>query len=417
MSSVRGFCRQPADAFAHDFVHHAPGIARLNNGSFGSAPQPVLEAEATHRAHWRSNPDAAYFGTGSESLDARLEVAAESVAATFNAPSGSVALVENATVATAIIANRWAKKLRARPPGDGVLLLDVCYKAVAYSLREICEPAGGRLHFAEVPFPETTTEGILRGLDEALRKTRPRFAVLDHVSSQPALVLPLKDMIALCRDHGVEEVAVDGAHGVGLLSPADVDVGSLGAEFYYTNLHKWAFAPGTATALYASDEAMATTAHVVPSWHAGSGLWRESRWPGTRDFAPFLTVPAALDYLKRWRSVDGLDAQQFNAQGWQKAASLLSAAWGVEPAVAEPALSCTGMGMVRLPRSLDLSADAPGQPSAGVRSRLRDHYSIEAAVGGFGAEGGFLRLSHSVYTTDEDIDRLRDAITELAGGA
>jgi selenocysteine lyase/cysteine desulfurase len=47
-----------------------------------------------------------------------------------------------------------------------------------------------------------------------------------------------------------------------------------------------------------------------------------------------------------------------------------------------------------------------------VRSRLRDHYGVEAAIGGF-PDGGFLRLSHAVYTSDDDIERLRDAVLEL----
>ena len=48
---------------------------------------------------------------------------------------------------------------------------------------------------ADVPFPDTTTESILKSLDGTLAATRPRFAMLDHVSSQPAIVMPLREMI------------------------------------------------------------------------------------------------------------------------------------------------------------------------------------------------------------------------------
>ena len=163
---------------------------------------------------------------------------------------------------------------------------------------------------------------------------------------------------------------------------------------------------------------MASTAHVIPSWQSGSGLRTESRWPGTRDFASFLAVPDALQYLTNWRSVDGLTAQQYNAQGFCAAVEMLQDAWDVPPAVADGhALQSASMGMVRLPKTLDLSADRPGQPSAGVRARLRDDFGVEAAVGGFGAHGGFLRLSHAVYNTDEDFTRLRDAVSALAAQA
>ena len=93
---------------------------------------------------------------------------------------------------------------------------------------------------------------------------------------------------------------------------------------------------------------------------------------------------------------------------------MLRESWGVGPAVADPdKLSTCGMGMIRLPPALDLSNDLPGQPSAGVRQTLRDEFGIEAAVGGFGEKGGFLRLSHAVHNTDEDFERLRDAVNEL----
>ena len=141
----------------------------------------------------------------------------------------------NATVATSIIARRWADALRSSTSQSrGVLLLDACYKAVAFSVRSICEPAGGQLHFSPVPFPGTTPELVLRSLDETLQRTQPRFALLDHITSQPALVLPVTEMVALCRNHGVEEIAIDAAHAVGMLAADEVDAPHIGADFYYT---------------------------------------------------------------------------------------------------------------------------------------------------------------------------------------
>ena len=96
----------------------------------------------------------------------------------------------------------------------------------------------------------------------------------------------------------------------------------------------------------------------------------------------------------------------------RRAVDDLQTTWQVEAAYDE---ACLGsMGMVRLPAGLDLSKDVPGQPVGpdSVRSRLRDRFGVEAAVGGF-PEGGFLRLSHAVYTSDDDLERLRDAVLEL----
>ena len=49
-----------------------------------------------------------------------------------------------------------------------------------------------------------------------------RYAFLDHVSSQPAVLLPAQRLTALCREYGCEEVAVDGAHSVGSVDNLDV---------------------------------------------------------------------------------------------------------------------------------------------------------------------------------------------------
>ena len=160
-------------------------------------------------------------------------------------------------------------------------------------------------------------------------------------------------------------------------------------------------------------------AHVVPSWNAGEGLLADCRWTGTRDYAAMRAAPVALDYLRTWRSADGLDARTFNARGLRVAAAGLAGAWRVGPACDE-ADCFASMGMVRLPDALDMALDAPGKPTtpASVRSRLRADFGVEAAVGGFrdgDALRGFLRLSHAVYTTDDDVARLRDAVLDLAG--
>ena len=405
----RFFRRAPASQHAEDFAHHAPGVARLNHGSFGASPVPVLEAEAAVRAAWRAQPDEAYF---SGSLEAELRGASDATAVAMGCASGSVALVENATVATAVIARRWASQLRARPSPAGrsaILLLDMCYKAVDVSVRAICGPAGGEVVHCAIPFPGTTHEAVLAALDAALAAVRPRFALLDHITSQPALLLPAAEMVRLCRDHAVEEVAIDGAHAIGQVP---LRVAELGADFYYTNLHKWAYAAGPVTALHAANgELEATTHHTVPSWFHGEGLVQESLWAGTRDYSSAVAAPHALRYLEEWRSADGLDAIEHNRRGWSAAAAALCEAWETPlPAAAE---CVAAMGMVRLPAALDLASDAPGRPSAGVRATLRERYGVEAAVGGFGREGGMVRLSHAVYNTDSDFQRLKDAIDDM----
>ena len=47
----------------------------------------------------------------------------------------------------------------------------------------------------------------------------------------------------------------------------------VGADWWFSNLHKWAFAPPTAAVLVARDASLlADTHHAVPSWAYPKGL-------------------------------------------------------------------------------------------------------------------------------------------------
>merc|ERR1712203_1298395 len=127
------------------------------------------------------------------------------------------------------------------------------------------------------------------------------------------------------------EVAIDGSHSVG---SCDFDVVDLGGDWFFSNLHKWGFAPSTVTVVHAArPELMKTTRHPIPSWTWGQGLAIESRFPGTRDFSASLAVPAAAEYLQRWRSQEGETAPEFCHRRVREAAGELAEAWGTSDAL------------------------------------------------------------------------------------
>eukprot|EP00977_Amphora_coffeiformis_P001437 scaffold291_cov168-Amphora_coffeaeformis.AAC.6 len=295
----------------NDFAHHAPGVARLNHASFGAVPKPVLDAQRAFQQEWLSQPDELYF---SGRLHDRMRQAARAGATTLTTtttsttttatttttttshplelPPEQVCLFENATVATCAVAYHWSKSIQ---PGDVVVYLDVAYKACVHILKEYCERQGARLVPLSVPFPATTAHDIVTCIRQQLqdladRGVRPRFAFMDHVSSQPCILLPLVDLIAAVREYGVEQVCVDGAHAVGSVPPFDVR--TLDCDYYYSNLHKWAFAPSTATIFWSPHAP--DMRHPITSWAWGEGLAQETLFPGTRDFSAMAAVPAAV---------------------------------------------------------------------------------------------------------------------------
>ena len=66
------------------------------------------------------------------------------------------------------------------------------------------------------------------------------------------------------------------------------------------------------------------------------------------------------------------------------------------------------MVMVRLPDKYIEKTGRPGAPGGALAGELRSK-GIEASIGNFN-NVGYLRLSHAVYNTYSDYERLRDAL-------
>ena len=398
-----------------DFGHHSKEVARLNNGSFGSPPACVLKAQDEIRRSWLQQPDEWYF-TGKLHREQRKAARSAIPHITRADPDtiedDQICLVENATVASVAIARRWSRVIQ---PGDVILVLSVVYKALINTLKEYCEAVGAKIEFIDVPFPCDSSLSIVLGVKEQLQKLpkKPRFAFVDHVSSQPAILLPVKDIIKVIRQYGTDdmEIAVDGAHSIGSTT---FDVKELGCDWFLSNLHKWGFAVAPTTLIYAaSSSLMKSTTHPITSWAWGQGLASESLFPGTRDFSAILSVPVAMEFLSSWRSTLGETSVEYCHRRVIESAHLLARAWNTETLTPlDPDLIAT-QAMVRLPVNLRVD-DVPGVPGVGIRALLRSKYKVEAAIGNFGPDiGAFIRLSFAIYNTNEDIERLRDGILDI----
>jgi selenocysteine lyase/cysteine desulfurase len=78
-----------------------------------------------------------------------------------------------------------------------------------------------------VTFPLSGDESFLEPLHEALQRMGQggvRLVVMSHVSSLPAVLLPVEKLVKLCRAYGVGEVLVDAAHALGSLPELNVTV-------------------------------------------------------------------------------------------------------------------------------------------------------------------------------------------------
>lgn len=362
----------------------ADGIDHLNHGAFGATPRVVLDAAHNWRMRMEADPSTFFR----RDLSPALRRAAERVARAFGGRGVDWAFVENATSGlNAIIAS-----LRLRPQ-DEILCLSQVYGAIGNALRYHAERIGARLVTIPVPVPFTDPALLFSALEAAIG-LRTRFACFDHITSAGAVVLPVAEMAAICRAHGVA-VAVDGAHAPGQLA---LDVPALGVDWYVGNLHKWAFAAKGTGVIWCSPEREMETHPTAISHALGQGFVAEFDYAGTRDNSAWLAAPAALDYLD---GLDGAAMRAHNAALAREAGEMLAAAWGSEAAAA-PEFSAS-MASVRLPSA----AGGDREAARRLAAELSERYGITAGMMALD-RGLWIRVSAQIYNEIGDYARLAE---------
>ncbi|MFC7477567.1 aminotransferase class V-fold PLP-dependent enzyme [Dankookia sp. GCM10030260] len=358
-----------------------PGFLTVNHGSFGATPRRVLAAQADWRARLEAQPSRFMV----EVLTPALRAAAARLAGFLGCDADGLGFVDNATAAC----NAVLRSVRIGPD-DEILLLSHAYGAVRKTAGHVAAAAGARVVDARLPFPRPRPEAVVNSVAGAITP-RTRLAVLDHITSPSALVLPIEAMVAACRARGVP-VLVDGAHGPGQVPLA---VAALGADWYAGNCHKWLMAPKGCGFLWTAPQRRAETHAPILSHGLGEGYLAEFDWTGTRDPGAFLAVTDAIEALE---ALGGPALMARNRAMALAAGGMLAARLGTEVA-ALPGMAGS-MAAIRL----DLPGPATREAAIALRARLLAA-GTDAPVSAI--DGGFwLRISAAAYNEPADYERL-----------
>ncbi|MCA9104414.1 MAG: aminotransferase class V-fold PLP-dependent enzyme [Planctomycetales bacterium] len=261
----------------------------LNHGSFGPAPRSVRQA----RQQWQERQDEQPMQFYVRELEPAWLSAREKLATWIGARADDVAFVENATYGMNVVAQSVALE-----PGDEVLLNNHEYGAVRRIWRRACDQQGARLVEATLPLQVETADDLLAPLWSAVTE-RTRVIVISHITSATAITMPVEAIVRQAHERGIL-VCIDGPHAVAQLS---LNLSALDADFYTASCHKWLCAPLGTGFLHVAARHHATIRPALLSW--GRLLpnmperWDEQfRWTGTRDYSPYLAVPAAIEFLE-----------------------------------------------------------------------------------------------------------------------
>jgi isopenicillin-N epimerase len=367
-----------------------PAFLTVNHGSFGAAPRVVI---ASQRA-WQDRMERQPTRFMSTVYTTAIRDAAAALGSFLNAAGSDLVFVDNATTGCNAVLRSVALS-----PGDTVTILSHAYGAVRNAVRFVTEQANARIVEAKVSFPDPTEDDLVAAVAATLTPNT-RLAVIDHITSGSAIVLPAQRIVAACHAAGVP-VLIDGAHAPGQV---DLDLTAIAADWYVGNCHKWLCAPKGCAFLHAAPPAQAGLHPGTISHGYGQGFLAEFDWTGTTDPSRFLAVQEAIAFHQH---LGGATLRARNrdlaARAAERLAQRLNTQVGTRGSVAG------AMATVRLP------VDDPTQAHAlAIRQRLMaagTDAPVHALDGAL-----WLRLSAFAYNEPADYVRLAERVASVLRG-
>ncbi len=379
-----------------------PDVANLNTGSFGPNPRAVFDRATELRRRLAEEPmDFILRRTPPLLWEAR-----ERLSAFLGGDPRRLVFTANVTASVNLVAS----SLALAAPGE-VLLTDHEYGAMHWCWERAARRLGLTVRTFPLPTRAEDPAEIVAAAGAAMNE-RTRLFFFSHVLSPTGLVLPARELCALARRRGVL-TAVDGAHAPALVP---LDLGAIPCDFYGANCHKWLLAPTGSGFLYLGEGAADRVAPLQVSWgwqgarlgpderdeYGSTPRLRRLEFEGTRDVCPWLAVPAAIDF----QAGLGFDRiRQRMRELVRHVRGRLTGLAGLRPATPEnPALSAA-MVAFELPPGID-----PVQLRAGLWEQRIELPVVERP------DRLLIRTSTHFYNTEEEVDRLADALPRLLAG-
>jgi isopenicillin-N epimerase len=346
-----------------------PDVVYLNHGAYGATPRQVFERYQWWQRELEGEPSAFM-----RRLPDLFDEVRRALGGYVGARPDDLTLVPNATTGV----NVAARALDLQP-GDEVLTTDLEYGACDRTWELLCEDVGAS--YMHAPLDEL--------FDRVTERTRVLFA--SHITSETGLVLPVEQIVARARALGLTTI-VDGAH-----APAhvDLDVTALGADFYAGNCHKWMCAPKGSGFLHVGEQWHDRVRGAITSWGSfePSTFLSRTLYQGTRDPAAYLAIPDAIAFVEEHDDRARCIALARDAR------RRLNELLGAEPIAPDDQVG--RLATVVLPR-----------PAPELTERLFDEHRIEIPTMG-PRRDDLLRVSVAMYTSEEDVERLLDALPHV----
>jgi selenocysteine lyase/cysteine desulfurase len=363
-------------------------LINFNNGGVSPSPAWVQDAMKRHLDFSNTCPPHAMWRV----LEPQREGVRERMALAWGVDPEEIAFTRNASESLQIC--QFGFDLQ---PGDEILTTSQDYPRMITTFQQRQRREGVKLVQIDIPVPCEDDGEVVSRFERAITP-RTRLILVCHVINLTGQILPVRRVVEMARTRGVP-VIVDGAHA---LAHFPFKLADLGCDYYGTSLHKWLFAPHGTGLLYVRKD-------KIP------GLW------------PMMAAPEALD----------ADIRKFEEIGTHPAANTLAIGEaltfheGIGPERKAARLRylrdlwatrLVKLENVRLHTSLDprfscgiATVQIEGIDSKELASWLWSTRRILVTAIDHEQFSG-IRVSPSVYSTPEEVDRFCLAMEEAARG-
>ncbi|MEO3877975.1 aminotransferase class V-fold PLP-dependent enzyme [Rheinheimera fenheensis] len=246
-----------------------PKYIHLATFLLASHPKPVAAAIERHRKAFDENP-ADYWHEHFMTIDHQIATAA---AEYMGGEAWQIALTDSTTMGLAMVYS--GLKLR---PGDEILQTVHDHYSTDLSLQLRADRTGAKVRQVTLydDPAQVSVDEVVTKLKAAIN-AKTKFVAVTWVHSSTGVKLPVRAIADMLQEQNkqrdeAEQIifCVDGVHGFGI---ENVDVSTLGCDFFIAGTHKWIFGPRGTGVIWGSKRGWQHCIAVIPSFSQSYDVW------------------------------------------------------------------------------------------------------------------------------------------------
>lgn len=368
-------------------------VTQLEHGYWGNMALEVAQVHAANLA--RLNRDTSIYARRAMRKDQAVVQARAAQA--MGVQPGDIGFCRNAAEGLQALISQF----QGVGEGDAILWSDSDYDTSHNAMRSLAK--NRRAQPVMIALPRAPTrDNVIAAYAAAIKATpKLKFVLLTHGTHKSGMVVPVAEIAALAKAAGAM-VLVDCAQSFRMRPFLIPD---FGADFVVLNFHKWVGAPVGVAGFWIRPGAAPMIAPAAAEPDAKPENVQAKVHQGTLDYAPQLTLPAALDFQERVLPVPMKLARLQYLRGlWVKPLRSLS---GLEIMLGDDPATFGAITSFRI------AGHTSTADNIAITDRLFNEYRIMTVHRAGLADGACVRVTPALFSTPADCARLVAALQDL----